>query len=72
MEIVDSLSKEKVFANDEQQKPLDRIKRFLNLVPRVGLEPTHLAAGDFESPASTNFATWASEEVVIIASSRIL
>lgn len=54
------------------KKPLDRIKRFLNLVPRVGLEPTHLAAGDFESPASTNFATWASEEVVIIASSRIL
>lgn len=45
---------------------------FFNLVPRVGLEPTHLAAGDFESPASTNFATWASEEVVIIASSRIL
>ena len=32
---------------------------FGNLVPRVGLEPTHLAAGDFESPASTNFATWA-------------
>ena len=29
------------------------------MVPRVGLEPTHLAAGDFESPASTNFATWA-------------
>lgn len=45
---------------------------FFNLVPRVGLEPTHLAAGDFESPASTNFATWASEEVVIIASFRIL
>ena len=37
------------------------------LVPRVGLEPTHLAAGDFESPASTNFATWAGEEVAIIA-----
>ena len=34
------------------------------MVPRVGLEPTHLAAGDFESPASTNFATWASEEVL--------
>ena len=30
-----------------------------SVVPRVGLEPTHLAAGDFESPASTNFATWA-------------
>ena len=37
------------------------------VVPRVGLEPTHLAAGDFESPASTNFATWAGEEVAIIA-----
>lgn len=32
---------------------------FIDMVPRVGLEPTHLAAGDFESPASTNFATWA-------------
>ena len=32
-------------------------------MPRVGLEPTHLAAGDFESPASTNFATWAGVEV---------
>ncbi len=29
------------------------------LVPKVGLEPTRLAAGDFESPASTYFATWA-------------
>lgn len=27
------------------------------LVPEVGLEPTSLAAGDFESPASTNSAT---------------
>ena len=40
---------------------------FYSVVPRVGLEPTHLAAGDFESPASTNFATWAGEEVAIIA-----
>ena len=31
-------------------------------MPRVGLEPTHLSAGDFESPASTNFATWAGEK----------
>lgn len=38
------------------------ISGFQNLVPRDGLEPSHLAAGDFESPASTNFATWASEE----------
>ena len=27
------------------------------VVPGAGLEPAHLAAGDFESPASTNFAT---------------
>jgi hypothetical protein len=26
-------------------------------VPGVGLEPTHLAAADFESAASTDFAT---------------
>ena len=30
-----------------------------NLVPRAGLEPARLAAGDFESPESTNFTTWA-------------
>jgi hypothetical protein len=28
-------------------------------VPRAGLEPARLAAGDFESPASTCFTTWA-------------
>jgi hypothetical protein len=31
----------------------------LRLVPRAGLEPARLAAGDFESPASTCFTTWA-------------
>lgn len=31
-----------------------------SLVPGAGLEPAHLAAGDFESPASTDFATRAS------------
>ena len=30
------------------------------VVPGVGLEPTRLAAGDFESPASTDFAIRAS------------
>jgi hypothetical protein len=30
-----------------------------SLVPRAGIEPARLAAGDFESPASTNFTTWA-------------
>ena len=39
---------------------LGRIKK--DLVPRDGLEPSYLAAGDFESPASTNFATWALED----------
>ena len=28
-----------------------------SLVPKVGLEPTHLSAADFESAASTNSAT---------------
>ena len=49
-----------------QAKKITADKRLI-VVPRVGLEPTHLAAGDFESPASTNFATWAGEEVAIIA-----
>ena len=40
---------------------------FYSVVPRVGLEPTHLAAGDFESPVSTNFTTWACRKAVIIA-----
>ncbi len=29
----------------------------LCLVPEAGIEPARLAAGDFESPASTNFTT---------------
>jgi hypothetical protein len=31
------------------------------MVPEAGLEPAHLAAGDFESPASTNSATRATQ-----------
>ena len=31
--------------------------RFPEMVPGAGLEPARLAAGDFESPASTNFTT---------------
>ena len=34
------------------------------MVPGAGLEPARLAAGDFESPASTNFTTRADCEVV--------
>ena len=29
----------------------------LSVVPGAGIEPARLAAGDFESPASTNFTT---------------
>jgi hypothetical protein len=32
------------------------------VVPGVGLEPTRLAAGDFESPTSTNFITRARDK----------
>ncbi len=30
---------------------------FQDVVPGAGLEPARLAAGDFESPESTNFTT---------------
>ena len=30
---------------------------FPKMVPGAGLEPARLAAGDFESPESTNFTT---------------
>ena len=32
---------------------------FAKLVPRVGLEPTHISTPEPKSGASTNFATWA-------------
>ena len=34
-----------------------RFARIVGLVPGAGIEPARLAAGDFESPASTNFTT---------------
>ena len=34
------------------------------MVPEAGIEPARLAAGDFESPASTNFTTRADCEVI--------
>ena len=34
------------------------------MVPEAGLEPAHLAAGDFESPASTNSATRATRYIL--------
>ena len=34
------------------------------MVPEAGIEPARLAAGDFESPASTNFTTRAACEEI--------
>ena len=44
---------------------------FEDVVPGAGLEPARLAAGDFESPESTNFTTRAgSKQSVIMAQYR--
>jgi hypothetical protein len=40
---------------------------YQNLVPGAGLEPARLAAGDFESPTSTNFITRAGELTTVFA-----
>lgn len=37
------------------------VKTFGNM-PKIGLEPTHLAAPEPKSGVSTNFTTWADEE----------
>lgn len=36
------------------------------MVPGAGIEPARLAAGDFESPASTNFTTRAILTLLVI------
>ena len=41
------------------------------LVPGAGIEPARLAAGDFESPASTNFTTRALSMRLISFSLRL-
>ena len=38
----------------------------IQLVPRVGVEPTNLAVVDFESTASANSATWAFPETTTL------
>ena len=47
---------------DKHSKPLNGLeampdKALRCVVPGAGIEPARLAAGDFESPASTNFTT---------------
>ena len=44
---------------DSKRIPIVRSMAAVVLVPKAVLEPARLAAGDFESPASTYFATWA-------------
>jgi hypothetical protein len=39
------------------------LKYLVSLVPGAGIEPARLAAGDFESPASTNFTTRAVTQI---------
>ncbi len=38
---------------------------YIELVPGAGIEPARLAAGDFESPASTNFTTRAFKQIAL-------
>ena len=40
-----------------KKPPCIAVAAFQILVPGAGIEPARLAAGDFESPASTNFTT---------------
>lgn len=40
----------------EKSRKLQELAAFV-VVPGAGIEPARLAAGDFESPASTNFTT---------------
>ena len=42
---------------DSKRIPIVRSMAAVVLVPKAGLEPARLAAGDFESPVSTNFTT---------------
>ena len=53
-----------LFQNELGNKKTERLdisdKTFGN-VPRIGLEPTHLAAPEPKSGVSTNFTTWAVE-----------
>ncbi len=43
----------------EKKKKADSLWKLpaLSVVPEAGIEPARLAAGDFESPASTNSTT---------------
>ena len=55
------------FSREEKEKAarLWTLTAF-DVVPGAGIEPARLAAGDFESPASTNFTTRALERTTNI------
>ena len=50
---------------------LGLINRKNDMVPEAGLEPAHLAAGDFESPASTIPPLGQLKNYLTIESSRV-
>ena len=54
--------RQNVYAREGELKKKKAVKSlklngFWYVVPGAGIEPARLAAGDFESPASTNFTT---------------
>jgi hypothetical protein len=54
-----SVRKSKALRQDLRQRRAYSVKNHSKkaMVPGAGIEPARLAAGDFESPASTNFTT---------------
>ena len=46
-----------VFVRPRKKPHVQGTVRLDLVVPEAGIEPARLAAGDFESPASTNFTT---------------
>lgn len=53
-----------LFQKELQNKKTERLiisDKTFGYVPRIGLEPTHLAAPEPKSGVSTNFTTWACE-----------
>jgi hypothetical protein len=61
MQAISGIHRIRTLQVDQPTKKKPNVARTFgfNLVPRAGLEPARLAAGDFESPESTNFTTWA-------------
>ncbi len=57
MRVSDAIRKKPTDASLHQSAQVFDFVEKSGLVPGAGIEPARLAAGDFESPASTNFTT---------------